>query len=258
MGRLIVGNWKMNGTRQESRRWLGELKIRLADPVPGVEVVICPPFTALADAAEQLRGSVLQLGAQDTHWESRGAYTGSISAEMLAEVGCRYIIIGHSERRRYDAETDEIVARKLQACWRVGLHPILCVGESTPERKAGMTVRRLGAQVRLALCDPLTHGPVPVASLTVAYEPIWAIGTGLAAAPVDCAQGLEAISAELKRLWGAEAAARVVLLYGGSVTAANCKGFWNEGGASGALVGGASLDPEAFSAIARAAGKVEH
>ncbi len=253
MSRLIVGNWKMHGTVEETLRRLEGITAALPAPIPGVQVVVCPPFTALSAAAGELRSSWLALGAQNTHWEKAGAFTGEVSAEMLAEVGCAYVIVGHSERRRHFGEGDEVVARKLLACWRAGMHPILCVGESTPERKAGQTVSRLRSQVRLALTDPESGAVVPVAPLTVAYEPIWAIGTGLAAAPVDCALGLEAIAAELRRSWGARATADVPLLYGGSVTPANCGGFWGQGGASGALIGGASLDPEAFSAIARTA-----
>jgi triosephosphate isomerase len=238
--RLIVGNWKANGTESEARALSGALP----PPPPGVEVVVCPPFTALAAARAALPPGVA-LGAQDVSAADGGAFTGEVTAAMLLDAGCRLALVGHSERRQHFRETDADAAAKLAACWRARLLPLLCVGETASERAAGMTEAVLGRQVGLAL-----KGAAP-APLWIAYEPVWAIGTGAAATPQDCAGGLRAIRGALAATWPG---ASVPLLYGGSVNPANCAAFWGAGGADGALVGGASLDAGAFAAICRAAG----
>lgn len=241
--RWICGNWKMHGTRAETRARVAELCRLLPRAPAAVRIVIFPPFTALDVAAAQA-GPQLELGAQNVGWAERGALTGEVAPPMLAELGCRFVIVGHSERRHLLGETDAVVAKRLAAAWRGGLTPLLCVGETLEERDAGRTGAVLAGQLRAALAGT---DPAP---LLIAYEPVWAIGTGRAAAPPDCAAGLKTVRAVLAELWGD---AVVPCLYGGSVTADNSRPFWDAGGADGALVGGASLDPEAFAAICRAA-----
>ena len=233
----------MHGTRAEARERVSQLTRLLPEAPPGVRTVIFPPFTALAEAGA-VKGTVLELGAQNVGWADQGALTGEVSPPMLAELGCRYVIVGHSERRHLLGETDAIVARRLAAAWRAGMVPVLCVGETLDERDAGRTEAVLSGQVRAAL-DATEPAP-----LLIAYEPVWAIGTGRAATPQDCAAGLATIREALGKIW---AGRDVPCLYGGSVTPQNCRAFWASGEADGALVGGASLDPEAFAAICRAA-----
>jgi triosephosphate isomerase len=245
--RWIVGNWKMHRTHLEAAALAAEVVRALGSGSEGVAVAVCPPFPALDRVSQALAGSRVRLGAQDVFWEDEGPYTGEVSAPMLRALGCAVAIVGHSERRAHLGETDAMVARKLRACWRHGLMPVLCVGETWEERTAGLAADRLRAQVRAAL-----EGADP-APLLVAYEPVWAIGTGQPATPRDCREGLDAVREELRRLWGD--AAQAPCLYGGSVTPDNCQGFWDEGTADGALVGGASLDAAAFAAICRRAGR---
>ena len=244
--RWLIGNWKMNGTRAEAAARVAALNALLAEAPAGVHCIVCPPFTALEAAAAALVAP-LELGAQDVAWADAGALTGEVSPPMLGDVGCRYAIIGHSERRQFLGETDDMVSRKLAALWRFGLTPILCVGETLGQRAHGETEAVLARQVRAAL-----SGAEP-APLLVAYEPVWAIGSGQPATPRDCAAGLDAVRTALRQAWGGDADAPC--LYGGSVSPAHCREFWDEGGADGALVGGASLDPEAFAAICRAAAR---
>ena len=238
----------MYGTLAETRTRVAALRALLAQAPQDVRTVIFPPFTALAAASAELTPP-LELGAQNVAWADQGALTGEVSPPMLAELGCRYAIVGHSERRHLLGETDGMIRRKLAAAWRAGLTPVLCVGETLAERDAGRTDAVLGAQVEAALGDA---APAP---LLVAYEPVWAIGTGRAASPADCAAGLGTVRAAVASAWGRER--EVPCLYGGSVSPANCRSFWEAGGADGALVGGASLDPEVFAAICRAAARGE-
>ena len=238
----------MHGTLAETGPRVAALRVALPAAPPGVRTVIFPPFTALAAAAAEL-APPLELGAQNVAWADQGALTGEVSPPMLAELGCRYAIVGHSERRHLLGETDAMVRRKLAAAWHGGLTPVLCVGETLAERDAGRTEAVLAAQVAAALAAAT---PAP---LLVAYEPVWAIGTGRAAAPADCAAGLATVRAAVASAWGAER--EVPCLYGGSVSPGNCRSFWEAGGADGALVGGASLDPDAFAAICRAAARGE-
>ncbi|HXF82522.1 MAG TPA: triose-phosphate isomerase [bacterium] len=245
---LIAGNWKMHKTVGEAV----DLVRALAPAVPagGAEVAVCPPFTALAAVARALEGSPIRLGAQDMHWEAQGAYTGEISPLMLADVGCTYVIVGHSERRQHFGETDEIVARKVRAAFAHGLVPILCVGERLEERDAGQTDRIVRRQTEAGVAGV---EPAHAERLVIAYEPVWAIGTGRAATGAEASRVCGLIRAALAGRFGAGAASRVRLLYGGSVTPDNAAEFVRQDEIDGALVGGASLDPQKFLAIIRAA-----
>lgn len=245
--RVVAGNWKAHRSTAEAEALCVALAEALQPGIGGVQVVICPPFTALHVARHRLPAEI-HVGAQDVFWEDAGAFTGEVTPPMLTGLGCSHVIVGHSERRQHFGETDHTVSRKLQACWRHRLTPILCVGETLQEREQGHTIAVLRRQVHGAL-----NGTVP-APLCVAYEPVWAIGTGKAARPSDCSEGLATLRGELQGLWGA-AARSVPHLYGGSVNAGNCAPLWNEGGADGALVGGASLEASVFAAICRSAGE---
>lgn len=244
---LIAGNWKMNKTLAEARALAREIRQGLA-PGTRVEVVLAPPFTALTAVAAELAGSPLQLAGQDTFWERQGAFTGAISPWMLLDVGCRYVIVGHSERRQHFGETNRTVNLKLKAALTAGLCPIFCVGETIEERQAGQTLKRVAEQLGFGLAD--------LASLTgeqlvVAYEPVWAIGTGLTATPEQAQEVHAFIRRELPQLLGAGDGIRI--LYGGSVTPENSASLMRERDIDGALVGGASLKSESFLKIIAAA-----
>ncbi|MCJ7703274.1 MAG: triose-phosphate isomerase, partial [Anaerolineales bacterium] len=211
----------------------------------------CPPFTDLWAVKELLDGTEIGLGAQNMHWEASGAYTGEISPPMLAEV-CQYVILGHSERRQYFGETDDTVNRKIKAALAHGLNPIVCMGETLEENQAGKTAEVVNRQVRGGLAD-LT--PEEGARLVIAYEPIWAIGTGLAATPEDAnAIHKDVVRAALAKMVGETAAQSIRILYGGSVKPDNAASFFSQSDIDGALVGGASLKADSFAAIAEAAG----
>ena len=241
---LIVGNWKMNTTVEEAEGLATTLRHRL-EAIGGIQTAVCPPFVSLATVAGALRGSSVAVGAQNMHFEARGAYTGEVAPEMLANT-CRYVVLGHSERRQHFGETDELINRKVKAAGRVGLTPILCVGERLPDREQGRAEDVVKTQ--LAGC---LDGVDSAADLVVAYEPVWAIGTGKAATP-DVAQALmTGIRQLMSSRYGADAAANVPLLYGGSVTPDNAFDFMREKDVDGALVGGASLDVDSFVEIAR-------
>ncbi len=246
---LIAGNWKMNKTIPEALGFASGL-IPLVPEFGAVEVVLCPPFTALAALAAALEKHPVALGAQDVAWAPMGAYTGEVSPALLRDAGCRYAIIGHSERRQYCAETDEMVNRKIASALSGGLIPILCVGETLAEREAGDTKAVIGRQLRLALADLKTAGGE---DLVVAYEPLWAIGTGRAATAAMAGEVCREIRAIFGDLLGQAAAEAVRVLYGGSVRGDNIGQFMAEAAIDGALVGGASLDVAGFGAIIRAA-----
>ena len=234
----------MNTTIEEAAK-LASSVVGDLDAVTGVEKVICPPFVSLAVAAEILRESTVALGAQNMYHEANGAFTGEVSPKMLASI-CRFVILGHSERRQLFGETDESVNRKVLAAQGVGLRPIVCVGEQLSEREAGRAEEIVEGQVRACL-DGVTAGE----GLIVAYEPVWAIGTGMAATP-EIVQGMMSnIRAVLTAAYGPGAASNVPLLYGGSVNPDNIDEFMEQADVNGALVGGASLDSAAFVAIAR-------
>lgn len=246
---IIAGNWKMNKTVSEAIAFVRELKVSLAG-FGGVEVVVCPPFTALALVAEALRGTDIAVGAQDVYWEDKGAFTGEISPVMLKEAGCRYVIIGHSERRQFFGETSEAVNRKVKTVFSQGLTPIMCVGEMLAEREAGITEKVVRTQTEGGLAG-LT--PEQVAGMVIAYEPVWAIGTGKTASDDDAQQVIGFIRSRVKALYGAGAAEQVRIQYGGSVKPANTAGLIARPDIDGALVGGASLEVESFTGIIRAA-----
>lgn len=245
---LVAANWKMYKTRRQARAFLEDFLPRVRG-ITGVDVLICPPFTALETVAGLLAGQNVALGAQDLFWEEEGAFTGEIAAGMLVDVGCRYAIVGHSERRHIFGETDEHVARKLGAALGHGLLPVLCVGETLAEREAGHTEEVVRRQIRQAVAS---LPPVQMAQLTVAYEPVWAIGTGRNAQPADAAAVIEMIRDELGRHVSREIPARLRVLYGGSVKPGNIECFASHPQIDGALVGGASLDPVSFATITEA------
>jgi len=243
---LVAGNWKMNGLRAQ----LGEaLKVRDAISVPGAaaaDVMICPPATLVLPLVEAVRGSKLLVGAQDCHWEPRGAYTGDIAAEMLADAGAVAVIVGHSERRAGHGELDRTVCRKAEAAHRAGLAAIVCIGETAGERRAGLTLDVIRRQLQGSLPDSAR-----AANTAVAYEPVWAIGTGLTPSPEDVAEVHKAIRQALAARFGAEGAG-MRILYGGSVKPANARELMGINDVNGALVGGASLKASDFLAIVAA------
>lgn len=245
---LIAGNWKMYQTVAETVAYIKELKIQLSG-ITGVDVVLCPPYTALFAAGEAIKGSSIHLAAQNMHWQEEGAYTGEIAPDMLKEVGCEYVIIGHSERRQYFGETNETVNQKIKAAQKHGLIPIVCVGETLEQRETGITEQIIGEQVKEALVD-LTADQV--AALVIAYEPIWAIGTGRTASADDAQQVNGFIRKVVEELVGQEAAEAVRIQYGGSVKPDNIKGLMAKPDVDGALVGGASLKPGSFAEIVKA------
>ena len=244
---LIVGNWKMFTTPGEAADLAAEIARRLGS-LHGVEVVVAPPFTSLAAVGPVLRGKGIDLAAQDLHWEERGPFTGAVSHGMLEALGCRYVIVGHSERRKHFGETDQQVSRKVQAALRGGLRPILCVGEEEGERVSGKLRQVIRRQVSRAL-DEYPAGSAR--HLAVAYEPVWAIGTGKAASPEDAAEAHQVIRRQLEKILGQGPSAAVRILYGGSVTGENVAGFAARPEVDGVLVGGASLKPADFAAIVR-------
>ncbi|MBI3159052.1 MAG: triose-phosphate isomerase [Chloroflexi bacterium] len=246
---LVAGNWKMNRTAAEARALLAAL-LPGVQGISGVEKLVCPPFIAIPAAAELLRDTGVLLGAQDLHWEDKGAFTGEVSPQMVAEF-CTHVIIGHSERRAYFGENDQNVNRKTTAALAQGLIPVVCVGETLDENEAGRAAEVVSRQVRDGLGGLKVGAP---AGLALAYEPVWAIGTGKAALPEDATRIIRnVIRPTLAGLYGEAFAQGVRVLYGGSVTAANAAEFFGEGEVDGALVGGASLKPDEFIAIARAA-----
>jgi triosephosphate isomerase len=242
---LIAANWKMNKTVPEALQFLEDLKAGLVDDEPA-EVAIAPPFTALESVGRHLAGTAVGLAAQNLHWEEKGAFTGEISAEMLGQLGCRYVIVGHSERRQLFGETDKTVNLRLRTASLHGLTPILCLGETREEREAGRTNEVLTTQ--------LTRGleglyPDPLAELVIAYEPVWAIGTGLTAT-VDQAQEAQAhLRLLLARITDKKLANETRILYGGSVKPENVTSLMAMPDLDGALVGGASLTAESFLGI---------
>jgi triosephosphate isomerase len=239
---IIAGNWKMYKTVPEAVSLARGIRNRLTEP-PKVEVVLCPPFTALGAVRETIKGSPIALGAQDVYWEVSGAFTGEISAEMLLDIGCGYAIIGHSERRQFFGETDQTVRRKVKAALVAGLVPIVCVGEKLEERETGQTEEVVERQVRGAL-DGL--GSSEGQRVVVAYEPVWAIGTGKTATPSQAEETHVFIRRILSSLFGPSVADTIRIQYGGSVKPENVVSLMGQADIDGALVGGASLDVESF------------
>lgn len=244
---LIAGNWKMHKTQAEARALAREI-VQGVGRETRAEVVLAPPYTALAAVAAELAGSPVVLAAQDTFWEEKGAYTGAISPGMLADVGCTYVIVGHSERRQHFGDTDASVNRKMQAVLAAGLRPIVCVGETLAEREGGRTLEVVETQVRQGLAGfPASEWE----RLVIAYEPVWAIGTGKTATPQQAQEVHRLIRGLLPEVAGTDA---IRILYGGSVTPDNAATLLAEPDINGALVGGASLKAELFLPIIAAAG----
>jgi len=248
---IIAGNWKMHTTHLEAIEAVQKLGYILGNHVPDdVEVVICPPFTGLRSVQTLVQSDRLPfaLGAQDVHWEAKGAFTGQIAPGMLAALGCAYVIVGHSERREHFGETDADVARKAKAVFGAGMAPIVCVGETLEEREGGRSVEKVVGQVREGLAKV---GPEEASKAVIAYEPIWAIGTGRACDPAEAGEVIAAIRDTLESLYSTDVAQAVRVQYGGSVKAGNIREFMAHPEIDGALVGGASLDPEEFALIVR-------
>jgi triosephosphate isomerase (TIM) len=236
---LIAGNWKMNTTIDEAGKLVKELRPAL-DKITGVDKAVCPPFISLALVKDILQGSSVEVGAQNLYFEEKGAYTGEISPVMLSGL-CKYVIIGHSERRQYFHETGDLISKKIKAALKVGLKPILCVGEKLEENEAGKTAQVVIDQLKAALLD-ITQ----VAGLVIAYEPIWAIGTGKAATGKQSNETIGLIRKTAASLIGANIANGMRILYGGSVTADNIAEFISQPEIDGGLVGGASLKADQF------------
>jgi triosephosphate isomerase len=244
---LVVGNWKMHGGIAEARELASGVRDGLKRP-RGVEVALCPPFTSLPAVAEVLAGSPIAWGAQNCHWEDKGAFTGEIAPGMLVELGCRLVILGHSERRSIFRETDEEINRKVAAALRHGLQPLLCVGETEEERRQGLTFTVVEGQLRAGWAGLAAD---QIARSVLAYEPVWAIGTGVNATPAQAAEVHGYLRGIVSELASKEIAQSLRILYGGSVKADNAAALIQEPDIDGALVGGASLQAQSFITIAR-------
>jgi triosephosphate isomerase len=246
---VFAANWKMYKTVQESTAFVREFAA-LAKRLTGVELIVAPPFTAIAAAAELARNTPIDIAGQDVYFEREGAFTGEISAAMLADAGATHVIVGHSERRRLFGETDEWVNRKARAAVTAELTPIICIGETLQEREHGSTLAVLDQQIRAAL-DGLSADQI--GRSLIAYEPVWAIGTGETASPADASAMHRVVRETVEAAFGAERAGEMPVLYGGSVKPENAAELLSSEGVDGVLVGGASLDPAGFAAICAAA-----
>jgi len=242
---LIAGNWKMFKTSSEAVETAGQL-VKLVAMTTDIDVMIAPPFTALAQVSDVVRGSCVSLGAQNLFWEAQGAFTGAISPAMLVSAGCKYVIIGHSERRQYFNETDETVNKRIKAAFDNDLIPVMCVGESEKERESKNTFSVLDKQVKKGLEDFSADN---LKRLVIAYEPVWAIGTGKTATSEQAQEVHRFLRSVLEKSFGNMLAKSIRILYGGSVKPSNIAELMAMPDVDGALVGGASLDPETFSKI---------
>ena len=246
---IIAGNWKMNKTLSETRAYAEEIKPMLGKP-KWCEVVLCVPYVNIPAAVRLFKESRIAIGAENCHYESTGAYTGEVSAEMLKELGVMYVIIGHSERRAYYNETDFTVNKKVHAALEAGLYPIVCVGESLEQRELDVTMELIAYQVKAALAgvpaDKMRH-------VVIAYEPIWAIGTGKTATAEQAGEVCEGIRAVVRKLYGARVARAVTIQYGGSMNAKNAAELLAQPDVDGGLIGGAALKPADFTTIVNAA-----
>ena len=245
--KLIAANWKMYKTPAQTREFFSSF-LPLVKNHTRDEIVVCPPFIDIQAALDSAQDSNIGIGAQNVYWEKEGAYTGEISAAMLAGAGCTHVIIGHSERRQYFGETDDTVNVRLKVALEAGLTPIVCVGEVLEEREAGITDDVLRRQCSVAFRGMSAH---KAAKLVIAYEPVWAIGTGKTATPQIASEAHLTIRSEVAQSFGKEFAENVRILYGGSVKPDNAKALMSEEEIDGALVGGASLDPKSFAAIVK-------
>lgn len=243
---FIAGNWKMNKTAAETKALAEALKESLAPFGDTVTMAVCPTFTSLATAVEVLKGSNVKVGAQNIHWADNGAFTGEISGAMLKEIGVEYVIIGHSERRQYFGETDETVNKRVKAALKNELKPIVCIGETLEERESGKTNDVLSVQLKGGLAD-LTAADM--ANITLAYEPVWAIGTGKTATPEMAQETHAFIRKTLTEMFGAEVAESTVIQYGGSMKAENAADLTAQKDIDGGLIGGAALKADSFTAL---------
>ena len=249
--RFVAGNWKMNQDLREAAPLAAAIRSGLEAAKGSAEVALCPPYPSLESTARALEGSAIALGAQDVSTHDDGAYTGEVSVKMLLAAGCRYVIVGHSERRQYFTESDALVKAKARKALSGGLLPIVCIGETLAEREAGQTAVRIASQVKGSL-EGFTGEEV--SSLVVAYEPVWAIGTGKTATPDQADEVHRQIRALLHREFGPKTAETTRILYGGSVNAENASELFARPDIDGGLIGGASLKPESFLRICLAAG----
>lgn len=245
--KLIAANWKMYKTPEQAQAFVSALLPHVWEHTRD-DIVLCPAFLAVPAVVEAARDSRIAVGAQDMFWEKEGAYTGAVSAQMLKAVGCSHVIIGHSERRQYFGETDDTVNLKLRAALAAGLKPIVCIGEVLQEREAGVTEDVLRRQCSVAFRDISGGEAIPI---VVAYEPVWAIGTGKTATPELAAEAHRVIRAQAAEAFGEGVATQLRILYGGSVKPENAKALMSQQEIDGALVGGASLDPKSFAAIVK-------
>jgi triosephosphate isomerase len=245
--KIIAANWKMYKTPEQSRQFMEEFAPLVAGHTRD-EIVICPPFVDIAAVVEKANGTNIEVGAQNIYWEKEGAFTAEISGEMLVGAHCKWVIIGHSERRQYFGETDDTVSRRLKVALEAGLAPIVCVGEVKEEREAGITGDVLRRQCSRAFAGVSAR---KAAKMAVAYEPVWAIGTGLTATPEMAAEAHQLIRQEAANVFGDEYAQQLRILYGGSVKPENAHTLLSQEEIDGALVGGASLKAESFSKIVK-------
>lgn len=237
---LIAGNWKMHKTVAEARTYAKGIRAALPN-LNGREAVVCPPFTALWAVAEELKGSPIALGSQNVHWEAKGAFTGEVSVSMIKELGCQYAIVGHSERRQYFAETDATVNKRMQATLAGGMIPIVCIGETLQEREGNTTFKVIETQIKSGLA-----GLAAGASIVIAYEPVWAIGTGKTATPEQAQEVHAFIRKEFGKLYGHAVADTTRILYGGSIKPDNISALMKQPDIDGGLVGGACLEVDSY------------
>ncbi len=242
--KVIAGNWKMNKLPNEAMEFIEELAPLVKNTEN--EVILCVPYIDLFYALLTVQGTNIKIGAQNMHFEEKGAYTGEVSAEMLKAINVEYVIIGHSERRQYYNETDEAISQKLKKALEVGLKPILCVGETLEERESGQAEKIITTQVKLALSELKKN---QIQNVIIAYEPIWAIGTGKTATAEDANHSIKAIRNELLKEYGKDVSEKVIIQYGGSVKSTNAKELFGMSDIDGALVGGASLNAQEFAKI---------
>ena len=247
---VIAGNWKMNNDLKESEKLIVELKNLLQNEKPNCEVIVCPPYTSLSEASKLLNGSQIKLGAQNMHFEENGAFTGEVSALMLKSVGCEYVILGHSERRHIFGESNEMINKKIKKALSAGLKPIFCVGELLEERERGTTNDVVKKQILKGLAEISAD---EMKNIIVAYEPVWAIGTGKTASPAQAQEVHEFIRDLVEITYSLEVANDLVIQYGGSVKPDNAKELISQKDIDGALVGGACLKADSFMGIIKGA-----
>ncbi len=247
---VIAGNWKMNNDLKESEKLIVELKNLLQNEKPNCDVIVCPPFTSLSEASKLVKGTMIKLGAQNMHFEDNGAFTGEVSASMLRSAGCEYVILGHSERRHIFGESDEVINKKIKKALAAGLKPIFCIGELLEERENGTTNDVVKRQVLKGL-DGISADDMK--NIIVAYEPVWAIGTGKTASPAQAQEVHEFIRDLIEIDYSLEVANDLVIQYGGSVKPDNAKELLSQKDIDGALVGGACLKADSFLGIIKGA-----